>query len=280
MFAVITGASSGYRDRTITLVDAQSKGKLADPLDRFNTDEKAAVLVLDKVKSDLDSQYELRGHAADFLFFSILHHAVDEMFPIVRAYSYRMTKLKARLDAEESFLPSNVLNEVSNMALELAELRQWIGQMLGIFVHLYDDQKQLAKSQGDTNAKQYFGAGETSEDLRMHLLDTKDNLQQLDDRLTQLEKMATSFAKDHERHRDNRMNNTLFLLTVSTFVFMPMQILAGVYGMNFVNDDGSPSIPELHWKHGYLYFWLASLGIVGVEICFVLLCCNMFRCRK
>lgn len=39
---------------------------------------------------------------------------------------------------------------------------------------------------------------------------------------------------------------------VST-IFLPITFLAGVYGMNF------DMLPELHWDHGYLYFWWVRL---------------------
>ncbi|KAF4649941.1 methylated-DNA--protein-cysteine methyltransferase, partial [Perkinsus chesapeaki] len=40
------------------------------------------------------------------------------------------------------------------------------------------------------------------------------------------------------------------------------QFLTGVYGMNFQDPvTGDPSMPELMWKYGYLYFWLLLLSI-------------------
>eukprot|EP00420_Gonyaulax_spinifera_P000969 CAMPEP_0197936986 /NCGR_PEP_ID=MMETSP1439-20131203/115825_1 /TAXON_ID=66791 /ORGANISM="Gonyaulax spinifera, Strain CCMP409" /LENGTH=42 /DNA_ID= /DNA_START= /DNA_END= /DNA_ORIENTATION= len=41
------------------------------------------------------------------------------------------------------------------------------------------------------------------------------------------------------------MNNMIFVLTAATAVFLPAQFFAGVYGMNFVDEDGRPTIPEL-----------------------------------
>ena len=37
--------------------------------------------------------------------------------------------------------------------------------------------------------------------------------------------------------------------------------MQGLYGMNFVGeDDAQDQMKELHWKYGYLMFWLVSGG--------------------
>lgn len=43
----------------------------------------------------------------------------------------------------------------------------------------------------------------------------------------------------------HRLNKTMQILTVITAIFIPLGLLAGIYGMNFDN------IPELHHKYGY-----------------------------
>merc|ERR1712066_850401 len=65
------------------------------------------------------------------------------------------------------------------------------------------------------------------------------------------------------------MNKMLLVLTVATALFAPVQFLAGVYGMNFVNADGHPTIPELLWPHGYYYFWAACVAWLITSGCYV-----------
>merc|ERR1711974_108768 len=54
--------------------------------------------------------------------------------------------------------------------------------------------------------------------------------------------------------KDERMNKMLFILTIFTTVFTPLTFIAGVYGMNFQNGSGIPTIPELLQPHGYYMF--------------------------
>lgn len=55
-------------------------------------------------------------------------------------------------------------------------------------------------------------------------------------------------------HRTNRIVNRL---TVVSMVFLPLNFMAAVYGMNFEN------IPELGWHYSYYVFWLVALGLVA-----------------
>merc|ERR1712050_526862 len=41
--------------------------------------------------------------------------------------------------------------------------------------------------------------------------------------------------------------------------FMPCTFVAGIFGMNFVDGSGKPSINVLLWGQGYQVFWLVCL---------------------
>ena len=60
----------------------------------------------------------------------------------------------------------------------------------------------------------------------------------------------------------NRLNEIMKFLTVFSTIFIPLTFVAGIYGMN-IKD-----IPELSWKHGYLFFWTVSLIISGIMLAF------------
>ena len=64
---------------------------------------------------------------------------------------------------------------------------------------------------------------------------------------------------DWRAFQDERMNTILYVLTIVTTAIVPGQFLTGLYGMNFVTEEGKPAMPELLWRHGYLYFWVATI---------------------
>lgn len=71
----------------------------------------------------------------------------------------------------------------------------------------------------------------------------------------------TALREEYNTILDRRMNDILYVLTMVTTVIVPMQTLTGVYGMNFVDENNNPAMPELTWKYGYAYFWVLSLGL-------------------
>ncbi|MCE2881554.1 MAG: magnesium/cobalt transporter CorA [Planctomycetaceae bacterium] len=56
----------------------------------------------------------------------------------------------------------------------------------------------------------------------------------------------------------NKLNEIVRVLTIISVIFMPMTLIAGIYGMNFEHGEGA-GIPELRWKYGY---WFA-LGLMA-----------------
>ena len=65
----------------------------------------------------------------------------------------------------------------------------------------------------------------------------------------------------HEFYRtvqDDRMNRTLYVLTLVTTVFVPAQFLTGLYGMNF------EVMPELKWEYSYAVFWCVLVVLTAI----------------
>jgi len=160
-------------------------------------------------------------------------------------------------------VPAELVDEVSCVQLEILQLRQWIGQLKGIVKTLAEDCRSMEDQQG--GGKQWnFGAHAEGKgkSLLLFLSNTDAHLEQSLDRLATLDELARSFLEHHRRHRDTGINNILLTLTVATAVFMPAQLLAGIYGTNFVDEAGDPSIPELRWQYGYPLFVVSCVAII------------------
>jgi len=264
MFLIATGnpptrsKRSSSRDWLISIMDTEHSSR-ADPLNRFPTDPMAAGKILDMVRDDLQRRGRLREYQADFLLYAIIDRAASEMTAIYNAYGRRLRWLQDCLDSKKS-VPTNCVEEVSRARLELQELRQWVGQLKGIMRHLEEDCKDDASTDAHLGVPWNFGAHARGKGRSMLLFirHTQDYLEQAGDRLTVLDDFARNFIEEFNKHQSAVMNNMIFVLTAATAVFLPAQFFAGVYGMNFVDEDGQPSIPELRWRYGYYIFWAVT----------------------
>jgi magnesium transporter len=65
----------------------------------------------------------------------------------------------------------------------------------------------------------------------------------------------------------NRMNEIMKVLTMFTALFIPMSLIAGIYGMNFNTEKSPLNMPELNWFLGYP-FALTLMAIIAVVLLF------------
>lgn len=193
-----------------------------------------------------DPPLRMRERRADFLLYEILDRVVDQLRPIAEAYARRLGYMH-RHPAWQ--FPQEWLDELDEVQLELRDLARSIRPLRQVLRHFINDRR--------------FGIGVPT----MYLEDVEDGIDQMLGDIAQLQEMGKTLEEAHETHRDKRMNTTLYVLSVVSAIFLPAQFVTGLYGMNFVDDDGHPTIPELTWPHGYRYFWslegvLLLLGIL------------------
>jgi len=78
-------------------------------------------------------------------------------------------------------------------------------------------------------------------------------------------KLCDSLVAEYDRKSKDQVNSVLNYLTMVMFVILPMQILTGLYGMNFKH------MPELEWQYGYHYFFTLAACVTaltaGVVLC-------------
>jgi magnesium transporter len=58
------------------------------------------------------------------------------------------------------------------------------------------------------------------------------------------------------------MNEVMKVLTIIATIFIPLTLVAGIYGMNF------QYMPELGWRWGYPLVWLVMLAIAGLMLAY------------
>ena len=84
-----------------------------------------------------------------------------------------------------------------------------------------------------------------------------ERVMRLMDQVKQLKDYTLQLRELFSTQLDIRMNRIMTVLTVVTVIFMPLTLIAGWYGMNFVY------MPELHWKYSYPVVILVSVMIAA-----------------
>lgn len=103
-----------------------------------------------------------------------------------------------------------------------------------------------------------------SDELVYRFRDVYDNLVRISDEALLFHDRVTSILDAHLSSVSNRLNQVMKVLTVITVIFMPLTLVAGLYGMNMkLPLVGVESDPRPFW-------WLLGAMLVAVAVMLVL----------
>lgn len=99
-------------------------------------------------------------------------------------------------------------------------------------------------------------------DARIYFQDAFDHLARFSDLALSMRELSGSTMETHLALVNNRINETMKVLTMISTIFIPLSFVAGVYGMNF------DFMPELNSQWGYPLAWLSFIAIAGAMVQF------------
>lgn len=145
---------------------------------------------------------------------------------------------------------TNVNEQILTYNKKLMSLRNYYEQLVSIGERLYENENGIF----DENKTYYFKiVSEKSGRLCAEINLFRENLVRI--------------REAYQARLDLKMNSTMKLLTVITMLFLPLTLITGWYGMNFVN------MPELSSPYGYP-------AVIAVSIAVVLICIVVFKKKK
>ena len=182
---------------------------------------------------DLESQTPAQALAELFA------RLLQEDMPTLQKYEKRLTALEEALMQDQA---QDLDKKLFRIRRELSVFAAYYEQLDDLFAALSDETEE-----SDAHASRLF-----------------DRLTGRAQRLlsaTELEKeYALQLREMHQTQLDMRQNQIMKILTIVTTVFLPLSLIAGWYGMNFVN------MPELTAQHGYLAVCIISVVCIIVEL--------------
>ena len=176
--------------------------------------------------------------------FLLLGRAIcDGYHPLLNDYNDRLEKFERALVRRPD---ASMLDRIHEHRRTLLFLRQGLAPL----------REALSNLQASLSIRE-----DSTPDLRARLA----ALRELQDEVGALLDVV-EFQKDSAQHlldlylnaASNRLNEIVRVLTIISVIFMPLTLIAGIYGMNFANE-GPWSMPELRWRYGYPF----ALGLMG-----------------
>lgn len=193
---------------------------------------------LDPMRERLaDPAAQARQRGADYLVYRMIDMCVDSLFPELQRVSETVERIE---DAA-------IERPTPRLIVELHALRRELRILERVALRTRDAVAELARDE-----KHVFDTATAP-----YLRDVLDHATQAVD----LSHFYTSVASDIGAFivgtLDMRMNEVMKILAGVTVVFMPLTLIAGIYGMNFSN------MPEVRTEWGY-FAVLGVMAVIGV----------------
>jgi magnesium transporter len=184
----------------------------------------------------------IRKAGADYLLYALVDALVDEFFPVLESYGERVEELEDEVIENPE---PETLNEIHRIKRELLVLRRTAWPEREVINALQREEAHLIKPE-----------------TRVFLRDCYDHTIQVIDMIETYRDLASGLLEVYLSSASNRLNEVMKVLTIISTIFIPLNFIAGVYGMNF-NPQASPlNMPELNWYFGYPAA-LSLMAVVG-----------------
>jgi magnesium transporter len=181
----------------------------------------------------------VRNAGADYLAYTLVDAFLDNYFPVLERYGERLESIE---DEVLSRPEPQLVSRMHEVKRDLLTLRRAIWPLRETVNSLVREPSAFV-----------------SDETRIYFRDCYDHTIQIIDLLENYRDVASGLMEVYLSSVSNRMNEIMKILTMFTAFFIPLSLIAGIYGMNF-NTARSPfNMPELNWYLGYPFV----LGLMG-----------------
>lgn len=172
-----------------------------------------------------------RRSKVDYLMVSILDAIVDHNLLMSESLEEEAER------HEESLLTHmnpNTLKQIYKLRMKVTNLRQKTRPTREMVKTLIEGEHNMLEQQSI-----------------LHLREVHDNTLRIADRIESIREMLVGMGDLYSSQTNNRLSEIMKFLTMISAVFVPLNLIAAIYGMNFKN------MPELNFK--YMYFIILSV---------------------
>ncbi|WP_394787054.1 CorA family divalent cation transporter, partial [Rhodoferax sp.] len=93
--------------------------------------------------------------------------------------------------------------------------------------------------------------------LQVRSRDVLEHIERVVHHVRRMEQSAETAVQMHFSAQGNRANDIMLTLTVLTAIFLPLNLIAGIFGMNF------EAIPLIHQRSGF-WWAMGSMALIAI----------------
>ena len=182
--------------------------------------------VFDPIRERIrNAQGRIRKMGSDYLVYALMDAVVDNYF-------IALEKIGEKIEDIEDDLVTNpspeTLRAIHNLKRQMIVLRKSVWPLREVISRLERWESKLISKATD-----------------IYLRDVYDHTIQVIDAVETYRDMLSGMLDIYLSSVSNRMNEVMKVLTIIATIFIPLTLVAGIYGMNF------KFMPELEWGWGY-----------------------------
>jgi len=193
--------------------------------------------VRERIRSD---RGRIRKMGVDYLAYSLIDAIVDNYFMVLEKIGERIENIEDEMVKNPT---PEVLQTIHRLKRELIFLRKSVWPLREVISRLERWESPLIDKSID-----------------IYLRDVYDHTIQVIDALETFRDMLSGMLDIYLSSVSNRMNEVMKVLTIIATIFIPLTLVAGIYGMNF------KYMPELESPWGYPMVYTIMLTVSAVML--------------
>lgn len=182
---------------------------------------------------------KMRKLGPDYLAYALMDAIVDHYFIIMEKVGEKLELLEVELLAEPS---QETLRRLQSAKRDIIGLRKSISPLREVVSSMQRAETDAVKTT-----------------THRHLADVYDHIINVHETIEAYRELLTGMLEIYLSSVNIHLNSVMKVFTMITTLFIPLNFIVGVYGMNFKH------MPELQWEHGYIAVWGIML-LVGAAM--------------
>lgn len=183
----------------------------------------------------------IRKMGADYLVYALIDAVVDNYFAVLEKVGEKIEEIEDEIVTTPS---PETLQAIHDMKRQMILLRKSVWPLREVISRLERWESKLI-----------------NKSTEIFLRDVYDHTIQVIDAVETFRDMLSGMLDIYMSSVSNRMNEVMKVLTIIATIFIPLTLVAGIYGMNF------RYMPELEWVWGYPFVLLIMFA-VGIVMLF------------